>query len=57
MNLDKKYYDDNGNPYDILTMVKKNPEWAANQIQDGERAINTLRDKEQLIAEMAHPHE
>jgi hypothetical protein len=37
MNLEKVYYDTEGNKYNILHLVKKEPEWAANRIQEGER--------------------
>ena len=42
MNLDKKYFL-NGNKCNILQLVKKEPEWAANRIQEGEKAIEKLK--------------
>ncbi|MGL4370766.1 MAG: hypothetical protein ACRCUT_14005 [Spirochaetota bacterium] len=39
MNLNKVYYDGEGNAKNILQMVKCGPEWAANRIQEGEKAI------------------
>lgn len=33
MNLNKTYYDADGNEVNILQLVKKEPEWAANVIQ------------------------
>jgi hypothetical protein len=42
MNLDKIYHDLRGLECNILTLVKREPEWAANRIQEGERAIEEL---------------
>jgi len=39
MDLNKVYYDSDGNAKTILQMVKLYPEWAANRIQEGEKAI------------------
>ena len=39
MNLNKVYYDLDGNAKTILQMVKLYPEWAANRIQEGEKTI------------------
>lgn len=39
MDFTKVYYDSEGCPGNILKVVKREPEWAANQIQAGERAI------------------
>ena len=44
MDLEKIYYDLNGKECNILQLVKKEPEWAANRIQVGEAAIRTLND-------------
>ena len=33
MDLEKKYYDSDGNECNILELVKKEPEWAANVLQ------------------------
>lgn len=49
MDLHKVYYDGEGNPRTVLQLVKMEPEWAANRIQEGERAI------EQLSALKAEP--
>lgn len=42
MDLTKRYQDSNDNPCDILQMVKREPEWAANRIQAGEEAEKAL---------------
>lgn len=39
MDLHKIYYDGDGNPRRVLQLVKQEPEWAANRLQEGERAI------------------
>jgi hypothetical protein len=49
MDLDKKYYDREGNEKNILQMVKCEPEWAANRIQAGEKAISELKEKTEQI--------
>lgn len=46
MDLTRRYQDSNDNPCDILQMVSKEPEWAANRIQAGEeteKALNYYR--------------
>ena len=42
MDLEKKYYTVEGIECNILQLVKMEPEWAANRIQAGERAIKKL---------------
>jgi hypothetical protein len=42
MDLEKIYHDLNGNECNILQVVKKEPEWAANRIQEGEKAMKIL---------------
>jgi hypothetical protein len=42
MNLEKVYYDSEGDQCNILQMVKREPKWAANRIQAGEDAIDKL---------------
>ena len=44
MDLEKRYYDEIGNACDILYMVKNDPEWAANRIQEGEKAARILAE-------------
>ena len=39
MDLDKKYYDIDGDECNILDLVKCNPEWAVNRIQEGEKDL------------------
>lgn len=39
MDLEKIYHDVDGNECNILQLVKKEPEWAANRIQEGENNI------------------
>jgi hypothetical protein len=52
MNTAKVYKDSEGNDCNILQMVKREPEWAANRIQVGEDAIEELR---QIKAALAQP--
>lgn len=40
MNLEKIYYDADGKKCNILELIKKEPEWAANRIQEGEKYKN-----------------
>lgn len=42
MDLDKEYCDSNDVPRNILGMVKHEPEWAANRIQEGERYLSEV---------------
>jgi len=42
MDLTKVYYDSGGCSGNILQIVKREPEWAANRIQEGESAIEEL---------------
>lgn len=42
MDLTKRYQDSNGNQCDILQMVSREPEWAANRLQEGEKAIEEV---------------
>lgn len=43
MDTAKIYYDIEGNEYSIMQMVKREPFWAANRIQEGEKAIAELK--------------
>ena len=43
MDLSKIYYDEDGNKKNIIQMVKMYPEWSANRIQEGEKAIEELK--------------
>ena len=42
MDFEKRYYDFEGNQRNILEMVARDPKWAANRIQEGEKAIAEL---------------
>jgi hypothetical protein len=42
MDANKTYYDLKGNPRTIMQMVLSDPYWAANRIQEGEKAIEEL---------------
>jgi ribosomal protein S27AE len=55
MNLRKEYYDIDGNACNILQLVKRDPEWAANRIQDGERAIAKLHEMKNFAATANSP--
>jgi len=51
MDLSKIYFDSNGKKGNILQIVALEPEWAANRIQEGEKAIARIADLEaQLTA-------
>jgi hypothetical protein len=43
MNTAKIYHDANGNECTIFQMVKREPEWAATRIQEGEKAIVNMQ--------------
>ncbi len=42
MNTSKMYEDLDGNKCSIWQMVRREPDWAVNRIQDGEKAIGEL---------------
>ena len=42
MNTAKVYHDSKGQPCSIIQIVKREPEWAANRIQEGEKAIEKV---------------
>ena len=44
MNLNKKYTDTDGNECNILQLVKREPEWAANTIQGYEHRLAKIED-------------
>ena len=48
MDLEKRYEAD-GLKYNILEMVKKEPEWAAVRIQQGEQAEKELLESKQSL--------
>jgi hypothetical protein len=43
MDLTKTYFDSEGLSGNILQIVRREPEWAAERIQEGEKAIAELR--------------
>lgn len=52
MDLEKRYFNGEGDPCDILELTKESPNWAANRVQVGEKAIKeleALKAGEQLI--------
>jgi len=64
MDLEKIYHDVDGNKCNILQMVKREPEWAANIIQHYEAAnqrleveVKRLRDIPQRILAIADRYE
>lgn len=51
MDLTKVYYDQGGLSGNILQVIKREPEWAANRIQVGERALAMLTEEQRAAAE------
>lgn len=51
MDLTKVYYDQGGLSGNILQIVKREPEWAANRVQVGERALSMLSPDQRRAAE------
>lgn len=51
MDLEKRYEDDVGNKINILQAGSLYPEWAANRIQVGERALSRLSPEEKRASE------
>lgn len=49
MDTAKVYYDIDGNECSIWDMVRNEPEWAVNRIQEGERAIARIAEHESTI--------
>ena len=43
MDLERIYHDINNQQCNILEMVKREPEWAANRLQSGENEVKWLR--------------
>jgi hypothetical protein len=43
MNLDKIYYTAEGEECNILKLVKLEPDWAANRIQEGNKATKNIK--------------
>lgn len=46
MDTGKSYHDSEGNECSVWQMVKREPDWAANRIQEGEKAIGRVRELE-----------
>ena len=58
MNTAKIYYDADDNECSIHQMVKREPDWAANRIQEGERAeveVGHLRDAVSFLLKFVPP--
>jgi len=55
MNLEKQYHDLTGKPCNILQLVKREPDWAANRIQEGERASEALRELSGSVNDVCEP--
>ena len=53
MNTAKIYYDSDDNACSIVQMVRREPEWAANRVQEGEEAIARLEGMEETIRDIA----
>lgn len=51
MNTSKIYQDSQGNECSISQMVKREPEWAANRVQEGEKAIERMVLAKSLLEE------
>lgn len=49
MNTAKIYQDSEGNDCSIWQVVRREPDWAANRIQVGEKAIERVAELEQAI--------
>lgn len=49
MNTAKIYTDSEGMPRSIYQMVRIEPEWAACRIQEGEKAIDRVKDLEAML--------
>lgn len=42
MDLEKKYFDSNGDPCDAIEIISESIDWVANRTQEGEKAIKEL---------------
>lgn len=51
MDLEKIYHDVDGNELNILQLVKKDPEWAANVLQNYEKCVGDLEIKQYRMLE------
>ena len=53
MDIEKVYQDSKGNDCNIVQMVWREPDWAANRIQEGEKAIERLAGMETMVSNIA----
>lgn len=53
MDTGKIYYDSAGNERSIMQMVRSEPYWAANRVQEGEKAIERMAGMEETIRDIA----
>ncbi len=44
MDTGKTYYDSNANECSIWQLVRREPDWAANRVQEGEKAIEKVAE-------------
>jgi len=56
MDTSKIYTDSNGDQCSIYHMVRREPEWAANRIQEGEKAIERIAELEAALAKATGNH-
>lgn len=49
MNTSKVYQDSEGNDCTIWRMIEREPHWAANRVQEGEKAITTVNKLKQVL--------
>ena len=53
MNTAKIYHDSEGNECSIFQVVRREPDWAASRIQEGEKAIKELADAKRYAESLA----
>ena len=59
MDTGKVYQDSEGNDCSIVQMIERKPHWAANRLQEGEKAIercDTLWDENKELVELNKNH-
>jgi hypothetical protein len=56
MDLTKIYFDAEGNERNILEMVRREPNWAANRIQEGEKAIENMKTEKRFACHIDIGH-
>ena len=52
MDNSKIYYDSEGNERTIWQMIQHEPLWAANRLQEGEKAVNRVTELENMLADV-----